>query len=73
LQKIFSALPAISGENREQTINFRMIGRESSERIKRESRRESRQLRNLFALSINNHQHTLDHLASNGCHQCIIN
>jgi hypothetical protein len=32
--EIFSALPATSGENGEQTIIFRMIGRESSERIK---------------------------------------
>jgi hypothetical protein len=33
-QKIFSALPAISEENGEQTIIFRMIGRESSEESK---------------------------------------
>jgi hypothetical protein len=34
LHEIFSALPATSEENREQTIIFRLIGRESSERIK---------------------------------------
>jgi hypothetical protein len=80
LQKIFSALLATSEENREQTIIFRLIGRESREESKRESREESaresiegKYLRNLFTISINNHQQPLSHLASNGCHQCIIN
>jgi hypothetical protein len=41
LHEIFSALPAISEENREQTIIFRLIDRESSEESKRESREES--------------------------------
>jgi len=61
-QKIFSALPAISKENREQTINFSDDWQGIKERFKRdnqarESKRES--LRNLFIHSKNNHQQPL--------------
>jgi hypothetical protein len=68
LHEIFSALPATSKENGEQTIIFRMTGRESrenqGENNQGESRRESRHLENLFTHSINNHQQSLNHLAS---------
>jgi len=62
LQKIFSALPVTSRENREQTINFsddwQGIKRGKQERI--EGRIiEGKYLRNLFTLSINNHQQSL--------------
>ena len=56
LQKIFSALPATSKENGEQTIIFRMIGRESSERIKGKAY-QGKHLRNLFISCKEYHQH----------------
>ncbi len=52
LQKIFSALLATSEENREQTIIFRLIGRESSERIIREKQGENQGISETYSLTL---------------------
>ncbi len=64
LHEIFSALPAISEENREQTINFSY----DRQRIKRENQGEKsiggKYLRNLFTHLEEYNQYTREAIAS---------